>query len=88
MGRPVIVPHCNIGHDLTHGENALLLEQGNAIEIMARVEDLIADRELAERLGRGARKFALEELSWSANAAALGDFYREMISKAPAGQPA
>lgn len=88
MGRPVIVPDCNIGHDLTHGENALLLEQGNAIEITARVEDLIADRELAERLGRGARKFALEELSWSANAAALGEFYRELMSIAPAGQPA
>lgn len=87
MGRPVIVPDCNIGHDLTHGENALLLEQGNAIEITARVEDLIADRELAERLGRGARKFALEELSWSANAAALGEFYRELMSIAPAGQP-
>jgi glycosyltransferase involved in cell wall biosynthesis len=88
MGRPVIVPDCNIGHDLTHGENALLLEQGNAIEIMARVEDLIADRELTERLGRGARKFALEELSWSANATALGGFYRELMSAAPAGQPA
>lgn len=88
MGRPVIVPDCNIGHDLTHGENALLLEQGNAIEITARVEDLIADRELAERLGRSARKFALEELSWSANAAALGGFYRELMSIAPAEQPA
>jgi glycosyltransferase involved in cell wall biosynthesis len=88
MGRPVIVPHCNIGHDLNHGENALLLEQGNAVEIMARVEDLIADRELADRLGRGARKFALEELSWSANAAALGEFYGELMSSAPAGQPA
>lgn len=88
MGRPAIVPHCNIGHDLTHGENALLLEQGNAIEIMARVEDLIADRELADRLGRGARKFALEELSWRDNAAALGDFYRELMSASPAGQAA
>jgi glycosyltransferase involved in cell wall biosynthesis len=88
MGRPVIVPHCNIGHDLTHGENALLLEQGNAVEIMARVEDLIADRELAERLGRGARRFALEELSWSANAAALGEFYGELMSGALTGQPA
>jgi len=88
MGRPAIVPHCNIGHDLTHGENALLLEQGNAVEIMARVEDLIADRELAEKLGHGARRFALEELSWSANAAALGNFYRETMSAAPAGQAA
>ncbi|HSS43125.1 MAG TPA: glycosyltransferase [Solirubrobacterales bacterium] len=88
MGRPVIVPHCNIGHDLTHGENALLLEQGNAVEIMARVEDLIADRELVAKLGREARRFALEELSWSANAAALGEFYRETMSASPAGQRA
>jgi len=88
MGRPVILPHCNIGHDLTHGENALLLEQGNAIEIMARVEDLIADPELAARLGRGSRKFALEQLSWPDNAAALADFYRETMSASPAGQPA
>jgi len=88
MGRPVIVPHCNIGHDLTHGENALLLEQGNAVEIMARVEDLIADPELAERLGREARRFALEELSWSANATALGEFYRELMSAAPAERAA
>jgi glycosyltransferase involved in cell wall biosynthesis len=87
MGRPTIVPHCNIGHDLTHGENALLLEQGNAIEIMARVEDLLGDRELAGRLGEGARRFALEELSWRDNAAALGDFYRELTG-APAGQAA
>jgi glycosyltransferase involved in cell wall biosynthesis len=87
MGRPTIVPHCNIGHDLTQGENALLLEQGNAIEITARVEDLIGDRELATKLGAGARKFALEELSWRDNATALGEFYRELIGT-PAEQAA
>lgn len=80
MGRPVILPHCNIGHDLTHGENALLLERGNALEIMARIEDLLADRELAARLGDGARRFAVEQLSWPDNAAALGEFYRELMA--------
>jgi glycosyltransferase involved in cell wall biosynthesis len=83
MGRPVILPNCNIGHDLTHGENALLLEQGNAVEIMARIEELIADRALARRLGEGARRFALERLSWHDNATALAEFYRETIA-APA----
>jgi glycosyltransferase involved in cell wall biosynthesis len=83
MGRPVVLPDCNIGHDLTQGENALLLEQGNAVEIMARIEELLADPGLAERLGRGARKFALEQLSWPDNAAALADFYRQMMA-APA----
>jgi glycosyltransferase involved in cell wall biosynthesis len=65
-----------------------LLEQGNAIEIMARVEDLLGDHELAGRLGAGARKFALEELSWRDNATALGEFYRELTSGTPAEQAA
>lgn len=84
MGRPVILPDCNIGHDLRHGENALLLEQGNAVEIMARVEELLADREMAARLGRGARQFAIEELSWRDNASALGDFYRQLMGTSAA----
>jgi glycosyltransferase involved in cell wall biosynthesis len=79
MGRPVVLPDCNIGDDLTHQENALLLEKGNALEIAARVEELLADAELRDRLGRGSRTFALERLSWPANAAALGGFLREMM---------
>jgi glycosyltransferase involved in cell wall biosynthesis len=77
MGRPVILPHCNIGNDLKHGEDALLLEQGNAMEIVVRIEELLADRELASRLGAGARRFAAEQLSWKANAAGLAEFLRE-----------
>ncbi|HEY7456969.1 MAG TPA: glycosyltransferase [Solirubrobacterales bacterium] len=77
MGRPVILPHCNIGNDLRHGEDALLLEQGNAIEIVVRVEELLADAELRARLGVGARRFAAARLSWPANAAALAEFLRE-----------
>lgn len=89
MGRPVILPRCNIGEDLTHGENALLMEEGNAIEIAARVEDLLDDRELGERLGAGSRRFALEQLSWRENARGLGEFFREMHALgSPARQPA
>lgn len=82
MGRPVILPHCNIGNDLVHGEDALLLEQGNAMEIVAHIERLLADRELAGRLGAGARRFAAEQLSWQANAAGLADFLRECSAAA------
>lgn len=88
MGRPVILPHCNIGDDLTHGENALLLEEGNAMEITARIEDLLADPELAGRLGHGSRKFALEQLSWSDNAAGLGEFFRETMAASAASRAA
>jgi glycosyltransferase involved in cell wall biosynthesis len=82
MGRPVILPHCNIGNDLAHGENALLLEQGNAMEIVAHIEKLLSDRELAGRLGAGARRFAAEQLSWQANAAGLANFLRECSAAA------
>lgn len=89
MGRPVILPHCNIGNDLVHGENALLLEQGNAMEIVAQIEKLLADRELAGRLGAGARRFAAEQLSWQANAAGLACFLQECSAAArPLGSAA
>lgn len=88
MGRPVVLPHCNIGDDLTHGENALLLEQGNAIEIVGHIEKLLADRELAGRLGAGARRFAAERLSWRSNAEGLAEFLRECAAGQPVGSAA
>ena len=79
MGRPVVLPACNLGNDLTEGENALLLQRGDALEIAARIEMLLENPQLAERLGRGARRFAVERLSWPRNAAALADFYRSRL---------
>jgi glycosyltransferase involved in cell wall biosynthesis len=82
MGRPVVLPACNLGNDLSDGENALLLRRGDAVEIAARIARLQDDRELAELLGRGARQFAIENLSWPRNAAALADFYRGVLASA------
>jgi len=80
MGRPVVLPRCNIGNDLADGRNALLLERGDALEIAACIETLLDDRELASRLGEGARKFALEELNWEDNSVRLAAFLREMLA--------
>ena len=80
MGRPVVLPACNLGNELTDRENALLLREGTALEIAARLEELMDDRELAGRLGRGARRFALEHLSWPRNAERLAGFYRERLA--------
>jgi glycosyltransferase involved in cell wall biosynthesis len=90
MGRPVILPHCNIGNDLKHGEDALLLEQGNAMEIAVHIEGLLADRELADRLGAGARQFAVERLSWRRNTESVADFLRKRSTAAsrPVGSTA
>ena len=80
MGRPVILPACNLGNELVDGEDALLLRQGDALEIAAKLERLIDDRELAARLGQRARRFALQRLDWSRNARRLADFYREQLA--------
>ncbi len=81
MGRPVVLPHCNIGNDLTDGENVLLLERGTAPEIADRVEELVRDPALAARLAAGAREFALRELNWHDNAVGLLDFYRRLVAE-------
>ncbi len=83
MGRPVVLPACNLANELTEGANALLLRDGTALEIAARVEQLLDDGELADRLGRGARSFALDRLSWPENAARLAGFYRAQLSAPP-----
>jgi glycosyltransferase involved in cell wall biosynthesis len=80
MGRPVVLPHANLGNDLEHGVNALLLEEGTAPEIADRLAELVADPAFAERLGRGAREFALRDLNWHDNAVSLLDFYRQVVA--------
>jgi glycosyltransferase involved in cell wall biosynthesis len=84
MGRPVVLPDCNIGHDLEHGREALLLQRGDGIEIAARLEQLLDDRELRDRLAAGARSFALAQLNWKDNSIALGHFLNR-ISHAHSG---
>ena len=79
MGRPVVLPNCNIGQDLAHGENALLLQEGTALEIVAMIERLLDDAELRGRLAENARRFALEQLSWEDNSVSLARFLRGLI---------
>jgi glycosyltransferase involved in cell wall biosynthesis len=88
MGRPVILPACNLGDELVDGEDALLLREGTALEIASRIEDLLDAPELARRLGERARAFALERLSWRRNAAELADFYRSALEAGREAAPA
>ncbi len=77
-GRAVVLPRTNVGRLLRDGEECLLLERGDAMEIAAAVERLLGDPALRERIGRGGRAFALRELTWPANVAKLAAFYREL----------
>ena len=43
MGRPVILPHCNLGNELSDEQNGLLLESGTTSEIAGAIRKLIAN---------------------------------------------
>jgi glycosyltransferase involved in cell wall biosynthesis len=66
-GRPVVLPRTNIGLELRDGEEALVLDRGDAAEIAEVVARVASDPALGARLGEGGRAFALRELRWSAS---------------------
>jgi glycosyltransferase involved in cell wall biosynthesis len=78
-GRPVALPPANIGRFLEDGAECVLLRRGDALEIAAVVERLLADDELRARLGEGARAFAERSFSWPASAERLRRLYERAL---------
>ena len=78
-GRPVVLPATNIGRFVRDGEDAVLLQQGDALEIAAAVERLLDDAELRLRLGHAARAFAERSFSWPASADKLRRLYERAL---------
>jgi len=78
-GRPVMLPRANIGRHLRDGEEAVLMEQGNALEIARKLEPLLADDERRKRVGAGGRAFALQNFSWGKAANELLAFYEILV---------
>lgn len=79
MGRPVVLPACNIGLELTDGHNALLLRNGTALEIAESVERLMDDPQLRRRLGEAGREFAARHLDFSMTVATVSDFLANIV---------
>ncbi|HJQ35763.1 MAG TPA: glycosyltransferase [Thermoanaerobaculia bacterium] len=80
-GRPVILPDANIGRYLRNEQEAILLNNGDALEIAAAVERLLADAGLRERVGRGGRAFATANFSWRRSAERLKVFYAHALER-------
>jgi hypothetical protein len=78
-GKPVVLPHTNLGLAVRDGSEALLLDSGDAIEIAQKVELLMDDPALASRLGAAGKDFAIQRLSWRKNVAPLPDFYAHIL---------
>jgi glycosyltransferase involved in cell wall biosynthesis len=82
-GRPVLLPRTNIGRFLQDGVEGVLLDEGHAVEIAAKLEPLLADRERRKRIGEGGRAFALRELTWAGSVARVKAFYEVLLGSRP-----
>ena len=63
------------------GETGYLVEPGDAAGFAAHVEEIVADRQLRERLGRGAAEMAAT-YTWATAAQALSKLYSELTTRA------
>jgi glycosyltransferase involved in cell wall biosynthesis len=79
MGKPVVLPKTNVGLAMTDEENCLLLTEGTAVELADKIERLIVNQNLRERLAAGALAFSREHLSWAKAAKALSEFYDDAL---------
>jgi glycosyltransferase involved in cell wall biosynthesis len=82
IGRPVILPHTNLGTLLRHGEEAWILPRADAAGITEAVQTLRADVALTARLTSGALAVAATRFNWQRTAEALRDFYNALLSPA------
>jgi FkbM family methyltransferase len=81
-GKPVVLPRSNIGLLVKNGEEAMVLEDGDSADIADALQRLAADAELRGRIGQSGRAFALRNLDWTKNIAALPGFYERCLAEA------
>ena len=82
-GKPVVLPRTNIGRFLQDDVDCVLLEEGDALEIAAKLDPLLDDPARRRRIGAAGRAFALRELTWPKGAARLKKLYDEVLADCP-----
>jgi glycosyltransferase involved in cell wall biosynthesis len=69
MGKPVVGAQVGqVAEILTHGENGLLYEPGNAEMLARRIREALDRPDLGARMGAAARLAVVSERTWEANA--------------------
>jgi glycosyltransferase involved in cell wall biosynthesis len=79
-GKPVVLPNTNLGKYLRDGENCLLMETGDPVEIADKVQLLLQERRLGERIGRAGSEFAIRKLSWDRNLEPVQSLYEQVLA--------
>jgi glycosyltransferase involved in cell wall biosynthesis len=82
-GTPVVASSLGgLPEVVEHGVTGFLVEPGNVAELRGRLAQVLADRRLAERLGRNARERFLEKFTWEACAERCLAAYSELVGTA------
>lgn len=80
MGRPVILPHTNVGRFVRHGEDAWVLPKVDALGIVNALQTLRRHPSLATQLAAGAVAYCDQHFDWEKNAATLDGFYAQLLA--------
>lgn len=81
VGKPVVLPATNLAKFLKENEDALFLQKGDALEILSKIMLLQSSKELMNKLGENALKFALKNFNEEANCTVLLNYYEKIIRK-------
>ncbi len=81
MGRPIILPHTNIGRFVEHGEHAWVLPKVDAMGIVKAMQRFRTDEPLVKHLSEGAQQFYEKHFKWEASARKLEQFYETLLDR-------
>lgn len=79
VGRPVVLPACNLADELTENHEALFLRQGTPEEIADTLARVFTDPTLAARLSEAAAAAARRLFDAEGSAAALAELYADVL---------
>jgi glycosyltransferase involved in cell wall biosynthesis len=82
-GKP-IVSFAGSAKNLTHRETGWIVKDGEVDDFAEGILSLLANREMAERLGANARQLVRSEFSWEKTAAAAEAVYERVLKQASA----
>jgi glycosyltransferase involved in cell wall biosynthesis/2-polyprenyl-3-methyl-5-hydroxy-6-metoxy-1,4-benzoquinol methylase len=80
MGKPVILPKANVGLYIQNYEEGLLLEKGDAVDIVNKIKLVAADEVLYQRLSERGHLFALRVFDLEVNTKKLIEFYNALLN--------
>lgn len=77
VGRPLVLPACNVGLHMENGKDAVVLPKVDALGIVDAVLAITGDGDWSERLSRGARAFFEKHMNWTRSGGELLAFYQQ-----------